>query len=68
MVDEIVKLASVLNAPNLEPETLQAINQAIRERLDVKAVQAPQTPEDAAKKLLGTDVFTEWTEGGKGGG
>ncbi|ASS66221.1 hypothetical protein [Paenibacillus sp. RUD330] len=54
-------VASILSLPHLEPETVQVINQYIREQLSTKAEPAPIRPEDLRS------VIDEYMNGPKGG-
>ena len=66
MVKDLVDLASILEKPNLEEETIRDINLTIRELLVIyrNASQNAYKPlEEQAKALLGTDVFAEWLNG-----
>jgi hypothetical protein len=70
IADHVVKVASMLALPDLEPETKQAINLFIREALQPPAPQPHGTLnpfEAAASRVLGPDVLQEWLEGSKEG-
>lgn len=67
MVDEIVKLAGLLNtALLLEDDTVKLINIVLREKLEAyrKPPDEPVViPTAGGDVVLSRDVFQEWTEG-----
>lgn len=72
MVDNIVKVASILSQPDLEEETKIVINLFIRNAL-VTPTKEPKTfsPFDPvrskAEEMLGAGVVSEWMDGKKEG-
>jgi hypothetical protein len=59
----------MLALPDLEAETKAAINQYIRDSLGKPAPASqgidPFNPRAAAESMLGTDLVSEWIDGGK---
>lgn len=70
MVDHITTIGKLLELPDLEPDTKQTINKAMRDLIERYVQHKPpegMTPEEVAKQALGEGTFREWLNGPQGG-
>jgi len=65
MVDDIERLAKLLEIQGLESETAKLINDTIREKLTAHRKQAEALAHGAAafQAFLGQDAYNEWLNG-----
>ncbi|RUS42279.1 hypothetical protein [Cohnella sp. AR92] len=70
MVDNILKIAQILNLPFLEEETIRDVNKMIRDLIGSLPRDKPAaglSPQQQAAALLGADTVGEWLYGPKEG-
>lgn len=63
MVENVVKVASILSQPDLEDETKKAINEYIRSQIKLTSKEP-----DPQSKIPPPDVLSEWVNGPPKGG
>lgn len=64
MIDDIEKLAAVLETEGLEPETSKLINTTLREMLqDYRTKRGQPLQLDGNNTIISQTVFNEWVNG-----